>query len=128
VTVKLPTSPRMLATLALIVRCGSLGKAQFIERHLISGREAVVTSLEPLASMASMRVLQEGGNAFDAAVATALAVGVVDPRMFSIGGNGFATIYVAKTKEVRALNFYGTAPKGATREFYAGMRTRNWQR
>src|SRR5579859_7274563 len=78
----------------------------------------MVTSLEPLASMAGMRVLQEGGNAFDAAVATAVALTVVDPRMSSIGGNGFATIYVAKTHEVRALNFYGSAPQGATRDVY----------
>jgi len=119
-TLKLPTSTRIFATLVLILCCGPLSRAQFIERPLISGREAVVTSLEPLASMAGMRILQEGGNAFDAAVATALAVGVVDPRMSSIGGNGFATIYVAKSKEVRALNFYGTAPKRATREVYAG--------
>jgi gamma-glutamyltranspeptidase len=74
----------------------------------------VVTSDEPLASMAGMRILEEGGNAFDAAVATAIAVGVLDPRMSSIGGNGFATIYVAKTREVRALNFDGSAPKRGT--------------
>jgi gamma-glutamyltranspeptidase/glutathione hydrolase len=93
---------------------------QLVERPLITGREAVVTSLEPLASMAGMRVLQEGGNAFDAAVAAAVAVTVVDPRMSSIGGNGFATIYVAKTHEVRALNFYGSAPKAAAVSVYQG--------
>jgi gamma-glutamyltranspeptidase/glutathione hydrolase len=80
----------------------------------------MVTSLEPLASMAGMRILQEGGNAFDAAVATAAAVTVVDPRMSSIGGHGFATIYIARTGEVRALNFYGTAPKRATLQAYTG--------
>src|SRR5258708_17828873 len=45
--------------------------AQLLERPLISGRHAVVTSGEPLASIAGMRILQEGGNAFDAAMATA---------------------------------------------------------
>lgn len=78
----------------------------------------MVTSLEPLASMACIRVLQQGGNAFDAAVATAVALTVVDPRMSSIGGNGFATIYVVKTHEVRALNFYGSAPQHATVDVY----------
>src|SRR5579864_1758163 len=93
---------------------------RIVERPLISGRQAMVTSLEPLASMAGMRVLQQGGNAFDAAVATAVALTVVDPRMSSIGGNGFATIYVAKTHEVRALNFYGSAPRHATVDVYRG--------
>lgn len=86
----------------------------------MTGRQAMVTSLEPLASMAGMHVLQQGGNAFDAAVATAVALAVVDPRMSSVGGNGFATIYVAKTHEVRALNFYGSAPQHATVDVYKG--------
>ena len=103
-----------------IIGSGLTARAQLVERPLVTGRQAMVTSLEPLASMAGMRILQEGGNAFDAAVATAAAVTVLDPRMSSIGGNGFATIYVAKTREVRALNFYGTAPKRATPEVYAG--------
>src|SRR5215469_18135585 len=115
----LPSST-MLGFLALTLLSSPVLHAQLVERPLISGREAVVTSLEPLASMAGMRILQEGGNAFDAAVATALAVGVVDPRMSSIGGNGFATIYIAKTREVRALNFYGSAPEGATASLYQG--------
>lgn len=105
---------------ALILFSFSAADAQLVERPLITARHAIVTSDEPLASMAGMRILQEGGNAFDAAVATALAVGVLDPRMSSIGGNGFATIYVAKTREVRALNFYGTAPKRATASLYQG--------
>ena len=58
----------------------------------------------------------QGGNAFDAAIATAIATTVVDPKDSTIGGQGFATIYVAKEKRVRALNFYGTAPEAATIE------------
>src|SRR5207248_2184501 len=57
---------------------------------------------------------------FDAAVAAAVAIAVIDPRMSSIGGHEFATIYIAKTKQVRALNFYGDAPKGATVAAYTG--------
>jgi gamma-glutamyltranspeptidase / glutathione hydrolase len=110
---------RIFEILALILFSASALNAQLVERPLITGRHAVVTS-EPLASMAGMRILQEGGNAFDAAVATAVAVGVLDPRMSSIGGNGFATIYVGKTREVRALNFYGSAPKRATASLYQG--------
>src|SRR5579859_265900 len=93
---------------------------RIVERPLITGRQAMVTSLGPLASMAGMRVLQQGGNAFDAAVATAIALTVLDPRMSSVGGNGFATIYVSRTREVRALNFYGSAPQRATMDVYRG--------
>src|ERR1700687_2118349 len=111
---------RFFLILASILCSATSANAQLVERPLISGRHAVVASDEPLASMAGMRILQEGGNAFDAAVATAAAVGVLDPRMSSIGGNGFSTIYVAKTHEVRALNFYGSAPEHATLEVYRG--------
>jgi gamma-glutamyltranspeptidase len=93
---------RFFLILASILCSATSANAQLVERPLISGRHAVVTSDEPLASMAGMRILQEGGNAFDAAVAIAAAVGVLDPRMSSIGGNGFATVYVGKTQEVRA--------------------------
>jgi gamma-glutamyltranspeptidase / glutathione hydrolase len=111
---------RFFLVLASILCSAMSANAQLVERPLISGRHAVVTSDEPLASMAGMRILQEGGNAFDAAVATAAAVGVLDPRMSSIGGNGFATVYVSNTQEVRALNFYGSAPKRATVSLYQG--------
>ena len=110
----------LLQILALGACFARVGCAQLVERPLITARHAVVTSDEPLASMAGMRVLQDGGNAFDAAVATAVAVGVLDPRWSSIGGNGFATIYIGKTREVRALNFYGSAPKRATVSLYQG--------
>ena len=107
------------ATLALIC-LGATASAQLVERPLVTGRHGMVTSLEPLASVAGFRILEQGGNAFDAAVATALAVGVLDPRMSSLGGQGFATIYVAATKEVRALNFFGPSPRSATIEALRG--------
>jgi gamma-glutamyltranspeptidase/glutathione hydrolase len=96
----------------LLLAIGAMAEAQLVERPLVTGRKAMVTSLDPLASMAGMRILMEGGNAFDAAVATAAAVTVVDPRMSSLGGHGFATIYVARTKQVRALNFLWRRAEG----------------
>jgi gamma-glutamyltranspeptidase / glutathione hydrolase len=92
---------------------------QFIgPRPLISGLHGVVTSNHPLATAAGMRILLKGGNAFDAAVATAAATSVVDPGNSSLGGNGFATIYIAATKEVKTLNFFGTAPMAAKPSLY----------
>ena len=88
------------------------------DRPLITGQNAIVTSNHPLASAAGMRILMAGGNAFDAAVATAAATSVVDPANSSLGGNGFATIYVAKTREVRTLNYFGTAPKSSRPELF----------
>ena len=96
-----------------------------LSRPLITGRNGIVTSLHPLASMAGMKLLLQGGNAFDAAVATALAVGVLDPKNSTLGGQGFATAYVAADKKVRALNFFGPAPRAATIAAIAGREYRH---
>ena len=109
-----------LLSILLILSLTVTAHTQLAPRPLVTARQFMVTSLDPLASQAGMRILEQGGNAFDAAVATAAAVAVLDPRMSSLGGNGFATIYVAKTHEVRTLNFYGTAPRAATIDFYKG--------
>ncbi len=88
------------------------------ERPLITGLRGMVTSNHPLATTAGVRILLEGGNAFDAAVATAAATSVVQPWNSSLGGNGFATLYLAASSEVRALNFFGTAPQAAKPELF----------
>lgn len=107
----------MSALLALVVALASAPPEDPQARPIVTGRRGVVTSLHPLSSMAGMRMLMKGGNAFDAAVAAALATSVVDPKNSSLGGQGFATVYVAKARQVKALNFYGTAPARATVEF-----------
>jgi len=97
---------------------GCLGLAALLFGPEVTGRKGMVTSNHPLASAAGFRILLQGGNAFDAAVATAAATSVVDPFNSSLGGNGFATIYVAKLREVRALNFFGTAPSASRPEIF----------
>ena len=89
-----------------------------VERPLITGLKGMVTSNHPLATTAGVRILLKGGNAFDAAVATAAATSVVQPWNSSLGGNGFATLYLAATREVRALNFFGAAPQAAKPELF----------
>ena len=82
-------------------------------RPVVMGANGMVTSGHPLASMAGLRVLMEGGNAFDAAVATAATLNVVEPMMSGIGGIGVALAFVAREGRVRALDFSGRAPKAA---------------
>ena len=78
----------------------------------------MVASDSRLASQAGARVLAAGGNAADAACATALALGVVNPFASGLGGGGFALIYSAKTGRVEALDFRETAPAALRPELF----------
>ena len=74
----------------------------------------MIATSQPLASAAGLRVLQEGGNAIDAAVTAAAVLAVVEPSMTGIGGDLFAIVYDAKTKTLRALNASGRSAYAAT--------------
>ena len=76
---------------------------------VLSTRGIVATS-QPLASMAGARILQEGGNAADAAVAAAAVLAVTEPTSTGIGGDCFALFYRAEDQSVSALNGSGRAP------------------
>ncbi|HQR33440.1 MAG TPA: gamma-glutamyltransferase, partial [Blastocatellia bacterium] len=74
----------------------------------------MVATSQPLASAAGLRILQQGGNAVDAAVAAAAVLCVVEPMMVSPGGDLFALVWDAKKKELKALNASGRSPKAAS--------------
>ncbi len=82
------------------------------------GRNGMVASAHPYASQAGIDVLRRGGNAFDAAVAVACMLNVVEPYMSGIGGIGIAMIYTAKEERTRILNFSGHAPNAAKPNLY----------
>jgi gamma-glutamyltranspeptidase/glutathione hydrolase len=79
-------------------------------------RNGIIATSQPLASAAGLAVLQNGGNAIDAAVTAAAILSVVEPTMNGIGGDLFALVYDPRTKTVRALNASGRAPAAATVE------------
>jgi gamma-glutamyltranspeptidase/glutathione hydrolase len=76
----------------------------------VTGRGGAVTSVDPYASRIGLQVLRRGGNAVDAAVATAAALGVTEPYSSGLGGGGYFVYYDAKTKRVKTLDGRETAP------------------
>ena len=82
-------------------------------RPVVMGARGMVASAHPLASLAGLRALMDGGNAFDATVATVAALNVVEPYMSGMGGVGCLLAYVAREKRTRVLNFTGRAPAAA---------------
>ena len=80
-------------------------------RPMVSGTNGVVTAGHPLASMAGLRILMQGGNAADAAVAILSTLNQVEPMMSGAGGNGFMTIYDEASDQVYSLGATGPAPK-----------------
>src|SRR5688572_23266804 len=83
------------------------------------GTRGAVTCGHPLGAMAGIRMLERGGSAVDAIVSMAAAVGVVEPHMSGVGGDGFTLVYDAAARKVFTVNGTGPAPNGATRDAYA---------
>jgi gamma-glutamyltranspeptidase/glutathione hydrolase len=83
-------------------------------RSEVMARNGIVTTSQPLAAQAGLDVLQKGGNAIDAAVATAAVLTVVEPMNVGPAGDLFAIIYIAKENKLYAINASGKAPSGAT--------------
>ncbi len=98
---------------------------RFQGRSVAFAQRGLVATDQTLASAAGLRVLQEGGNAIDAAVCVAATLGVVTPMMTGLGGDTFLVYYDAPAGRVETLLGSGPAPHGATPEFFAerGLRT-----
>jgi gamma-glutamyltranspeptidase/glutathione hydrolase len=81
---------------------------------LASGHGGAVATISKHASESAMAILNQGGNAVDAAVAAAATLGVTDPFSCGIGGGGFMVIYLAKDKRVITIDHRETAPAAFT--------------
>jgi len=82
-------------------------------RSSVLARNGMVVTSQPLAAMSGLRMLMDGGNAIDAAVATAATLNVVEPGSTGAGGDVFALVWSAKQKRVQALNASGRSPAAA---------------
>ena len=88
-------------------------------RPLIIGRRGAVAANHPLAAQAGLVALRAGGNAIDAAVATAVTLAVVEPMMSGLGGDAFYHVFDAKSGKAVVFNGSGPAARAATPERYA---------
>jgi gamma-glutamyltranspeptidase / glutathione hydrolase len=109
---------RIYTCLFTIWLCGCQQQLQQPNLQQQRSKQGMAVSAHPLASDAGLAMLQQGGNAVDAAAATALAISVVEPFSAGIGGGGFLLLRRAQTGTVQALDFRERAPKRATRDMY----------
>ncbi|WP_420391328.1 gamma-glutamyltransferase [Acuticoccus sp.] len=88
--------------------------------HPVTAERHMVVSQEAEATRVGLDVLRRGGNAVDAAVATAFALAVTLPRAGNIGGGGFMIVHLAGTSEAAAVDFREVAPVAADRDMFLG--------
>jgi gamma-glutamyltranspeptidase / glutathione hydrolase len=88
-------------------------------RSVVRAEHGMVATSQPLASQVGLEVLKHGGNAVDAAIAMAAVLNVTEPMMTGVGGDMFALVYWAKTKELKGLNASGRAPRALTLDHFA---------
>jgi len=84
-------------------------------------RQGVVAVANPHGAEAGAKVLEEGGNAIDAAVAIAYALNVVEPQSAGIGGGGFMLIHLARSGQTFSIDTREKAPAGAARDMFVGV-------
>lgn len=101
-------------------------KMQFSSRRsTVHSRRGLVSTSQPLASQAGVKVLDLGGNAVDAAVAVAAALNVTEPSSTGIGGDMFLLYYAASERRVYGLNGSGRSPAALTRDKVHSLRLHN---
>ncbi|SVB23749.1 uncharacterized protein METZ01_LOCUS176603, partial [marine metagenome] len=89
----------------------------FASRSEVIGQHGMAATSHPLATQAAIDILKDGGNAIDAAIAANALLGLVEPTGCGVGGDLFAIIWDAKTKQLYGLNASGPSPKNSSIEF-----------
>jgi gamma-glutamyltranspeptidase/glutathione hydrolase len=103
--------------MVVLTALGAMAQDRGQARSMVISRNGIVAAESPLAAQAGVRMLERGGNAVDAAIATNAMMGVVEPMMNGIGGDLFAIVYDAKANQLYGLNASGWAPRGLTIEY-----------
>src|SRR5579871_1102247 len=89
----------------------------YTQQKKTESKRGAVVSAHPLASQVGAQILKKGGNAFDAAIATQLALAVVYPGAGNIGGGGFTVAHLSNGKNI-TIDFREKAPGNANRDMY----------
>jgi gamma-glutamyltranspeptidase/glutathione hydrolase len=88
------------------------------QRSVVMGTNGMVSSSQPLATLAGYKILLKGGNAVDAAVVMLSTLTVVEPHSVGLGGDAFALIYLSKEKKLIGMNASGRAPYRANIKWF----------
>jgi gamma-glutamyltranspeptidase/glutathione hydrolase len=83
------------------------------EKSLVVAKQHMVAAAEPLAAEAGREILRQGGSAIDAAIATELVLGLVEPQSSGLGGGAFIILWDAKTRSMTTFDGRETAPAAA---------------
>src|SRR2546430_14266764 len=103
----------LIAIVSIILRAGQPGLAARptpVKEATVIGTGGAAASVDAIATSVAIDILRRGGNAVDAAVAAAAALGVVEPFSCGLGGGGFMVIYSARDRRVFTLDGRETAP------------------
>jgi gamma-glutamyltranspeptidase/glutathione hydrolase len=104
--------------IALLVVAWSVAASPVAAEPAVTARNGMVVAQEARAARIGVEVLQKGGNAVDAAVATGFAMAVTYPRAGNIGGGGYMVIHLADRSRDIAIDYRETAPAATTREIF----------
>ena len=120
-----PVGPALVVFTAFLPVNALAGQPDMAARSTVYAPRAAAATSQPLATAAALEIMNRGGNAFDAAVAAAAMLNVVEPHMTGAGGDAFVIAWRADTKELVGLDASGRSGSGMTAE---ALRARGHQR